>query len=469
MGIATFPAPSAGGATAFPSAGALVASSFETKGYYSTTLAAGRYIVTAIGAQSNQGWPTNNNDHKKSTFSVTSYANNVYQRNAQYGQPMVINLTTTDTVYITSATQHNSPWSYSFSGTNESYRIRERWDSANSDIDKFFWCGYNNADMYVSNKLYWVPPTIPSPYNSNTDGRIAIYNVGSTSYRSQNACNYAAYLNDAWFFARGHYVNPSTRTITLFRSTDFVTWGAVTTNTTASEPIQGMIYANGKYLVCSRDVTNTSNVAWSTDGITWTATNSNMTGSYPQHFAYGNGVYVLVGTSGRISSSTDGITWAARTAPTTSTNYYRVLFANNLFLALGDSTGSSYTAMAVSTDGTTWTAASGFANIAAANAYAAEPTKAFNYALGIGETEGGQVFTADNEFWVIKGDNIWTSTNGTAWTVRHQGLGIAQAAQIAGYSSTWGRVIGWHYNDAGEFNTIDYGSPANYLIYESSL
>lgn len=69
--------------------------------------------------------------------------------------------------------------------------------------------------------------------------------------------------------------------------------------------------------------------------------------------AYGNGIYVAVGSSGVISYSTDnGATWTAATSPSLS-NWSGVAYGNGMFVAVAKgSTNSAY-----STDGINWTSA----------------------------------------------------------------------------------------------------------------
>ena len=87
---------------------------------------------------------------------------------------------------------------------------------------------------------------------------------------------------------------------------------------------------------------------------TLTSRDSKFAGTGIKAATYGNGVFVAVGSSGKISTSPDGITWTAQTPPHVS-SIDSIAFGNGLFAIL--STGELWT----SPDGVTWTSrTSGF-------------------------------------------------------------------------------------------------------------
>lgn len=128
----------------------------------------------------------------------------------------------------------------------------------------------------------------------------------------------------------------------------------------AKRTIKSITYGNGIYVAVSS--TNTY-IETSPDGYVWTnRTSANVTTSGTAA-AYGNGVYVVGGTSGAVQSSTDGINWTNRTRANTNA-IYALTYGNGLFVGVG-AAGSIVT----SADGTTWTNRT-TANTSAMNAIA---------------------------------------------------------------------------------------------------
>lgn len=78
-------------------------------------------------------------------------------------------------------------------------------------------------------------------------------------------------------------------------------------------------------------------------------TGVNTTLASPRAFAYGAGLYVVLGVSTSFVTSPDGIVWTTRTLPVSS-SYEKVIFANGLFVAVG-----SGAVVITSPDGITWT------------------------------------------------------------------------------------------------------------------
>jgi len=114
-------------------------------------------------------------------------------------------------------------------------------------------------------------------------------------------------------------------------------------------------YGNGIFVAVGSSGTNRA--MRSTDGITWTA--ATVENNEWRSVAYGNGVFVAVASTGvnRAMRSTDGITW---TAVAVSLDAWRsVTYGNGIFVAVA--TGGTNRAM-WSVDGITWTAVSGEAN-----------------------------------------------------------------------------------------------------------
>ena len=146
-------------------------------------------------------------------------------------------------------------------------------------------------------------------------------------------------------YAAGLFVAAGDLGSNLATSPDGVTWTARTANC-----------GSGALTLCagtSRLVVFTSGstaIASSTDGLTYTA---RTIGANVSYMAFGNSVFVAVGTSGALYTSADGDTWTSRTAPNSGT-YVGLIFFNGYFYAW--LYGAGNTTMYRSADGIAWTA-----------------------------------------------------------------------------------------------------------------
>ncbi|WP_457631287.1 WD40/YVTN/BNR-like repeat-containing protein, partial [Oceanithermus sp.] len=107
---------------------------------------------------------------------------------------------------------------------------------------------------------------------------------------------------------------------------------------------ESVAYGNGVYVIVGSD----GAIVTSPDGASWTARGSG-TDAWLYSVTYGNGTFVAVGDGGTILTSADGESWTAQTSGT-STLLYGVTFGNNTFVAVGKS-GRTVT----STNGVDWT------------------------------------------------------------------------------------------------------------------
>lgn len=170
---------------------------------------------------------------------------------------------------------------------------------------------------------------------------------------------------------------------------------AWTLHTTSSFPnnnfVQGVAYGNGLFVAIGSD----GKAASSTDGVNWTQRTTGFTDQL-WSVAYGNGLWIIGGVAG-IATSTDGINWTKRPGPLTNPNgtVAALCYANGIWVASGSSGWLS-----TSTNGTTWTVRPDILG-GTGNPYC----KAITYANGL--------FVA-----VGFGGKISTSTNGTTWTAR---------------------------------------------------
>lgn len=138
----------------------------------------------------------------------------------------------------------------------------------------------------------------------------------------------------------------------ISRSTDGVTWGAVTSNF-STNPVLSVAYGNSLWIAAG----GSGQIRTSSDGSTWTTRTSNFGTTNISSVAYGNGIWVAVGFVGQIRRSTDGITWTT-VVSNSSNGLLRVAYGNRSWIA-----GGALGTMVVSTDSTTWsTITSNFGN-----------------------------------------------------------------------------------------------------------
>lgn len=110
-----------------------------------------------------------------------------------------------------------------------------------------------------------------------------------------------------------------------------------------NELLRDAIFANNTFLISNIQ----GGIKTSTNGVDWsTIVNSAPTAGVS--LAYGNGIYVSVGTLGEICYSNDAVNWTS--IPPVGASLTSVYFANNLFVA-GGGGGALYT----SPDGVNWT------------------------------------------------------------------------------------------------------------------
>lgn len=170
-----------------------------------------------------------------------------------------------------------------------------------------------------------------------------------------------------------------------------------------------------------------------TNGVrNWTSQATGFGGSSINAATYGNGLFVIAGASGKLSTSPDGVTWTSRTSGFGTTAIRGLTYGNGLFIAVGDS-GT----LTTSPDAVTWTAqTSGFgATTIRAVGYGnglyvavGDSAKLFTSPDGITWTSRTSGFTASNikgvaygaNIWVVVGDSskIATSPTGTTWTLQ---------------------------------------------------
>ena len=183
-----------------------------------------------------------------------------------------------------------------------------------------------------------------------------------------------------------------------------VTW---TSRTPPTNNVRSVTYGNGIYVV----VGSSGTVVTSTDGITWTQQTAAESDTW-QSVTYGNGLFVAVASDGtnRVMTSPDGVAWTSRSAAEAN-QWQSVAYGNGLFVAVSlDGTNRLMT----SPDGVTWTAKSVNANT-------------WKYI-----TYGNNLFVAVSS----NGTNrVMTSSDGITWTPRNA------AAANQWFSVTYGNNL----------------------------
>lgn len=115
--------------------------------------------------------------------------------------------------------------------------------------------------------------------------------------------------------------------------------------------IRGVAYGNGMFVAVGSNSVPANAAASSTDGVAWTA---RVIPGPAEAVTFGGGRFVAVGTN-FAATSTDGITWTARTMP--AGGWRSVAYGNGVYVAVGSGSNT-----ATSPDGVTWTVRSGIPN-----------------------------------------------------------------------------------------------------------
>lgn len=140
----------------------------------------------------------------------------------------------------------------------------------------------------------------------------------------------------------------------IWRSSDGKIWTQKSSGLPVGGVLEDVIYAGGQFVA----VTDTNTVITSPDGISWTDHATPLSGPSQATYAlaYGNNTYVALGTSAMVSS--DGVTWTQASGISNSLMGY-VIFADNKFVAVGYDATDYSALIEYSADGHTWTEATG--------------------------------------------------------------------------------------------------------------
>ena len=293
----------------------------------------------------------------------------------------------------------------------------ETWTSSRLPVGfNASWITFSNGKYFVSGKMY--DPNL-------FDGK-------SAYLLSDDAVNWTIQLSPLWYgpvFAFGKWFSGGRQ------STDGLTW---TLPSDSAKNIGAFAAGNG-VLVSVKGASNFFEWWTSSDGANWTYRYSYQSDGGGSSVAFGNGIFVCVGSyTSVIRTSTNGVSWTKRTPPPGSMGYYNsVSFVNDRFVATGDGGTMDW-----SLDGITWHAASypvwgnmfrpvygnstwlirgefvtlkssDFANWTRLTDYTAINFKKVRYL-------NGQFWALDRTQDNIITGSLWRSTDGRAWTLMHR-------------------------------------------------
>lgn len=114
--------------------------------------------------------------------------------------------------------------------------------------------------------------------------------------------------------------------VDIFYSEDGITWNRNDFEFTYDK--EHLMYINGKFIAVGDE-----EISYSEDGISWTHINDDTIDA--NGISYGNGIYVIVGSSGSLLYSSDGITWN-NTSNSVDAVYNKIAFGNDRFIVAGN-------------------------------------------------------------------------------------------------------------------------------------
>lgn len=174
---------------------------------------------------------------------------------------------------------------------------------------------------------------------------------------------------------------------------DGVIWSLEPSNTTTSS---NSIVQVGTRITAAFASGTATNIVASLDGGDWNVRDT-ITGFSGPRITAGLGIYVGVDGNGKYSTSPDGDTWGAPVTINASAGFSGIAFGNSIFVAVGTLSGNA--AIYSSPDGTTWTS---------------RTPGTTQILQGINFVNGVFIVTGNN-------GTIITSTNGTSWTLQTSG------------------------------------------------
>ena len=194
---------------------------------------------------------------------------------------------------------------------------------------------------------------------------------------------------------------------------------------------------------------------WSDDpGPDWESTGVGMTGGVPTCCAYLNGLWLIGGTNGKLSTSPDGRTWTARTTGLTGT-IRGVAYGAGVWVIGGGQK------LAYSANGASWTVIDPGGSLA-------DDIYALIFANGVfalGADEGAVAWSTDGIHWTFgdynAGDRIYSIAFGSGLFVFVGKYG--EIRTIAGHGGTWG-VFG----SGSDLHSVAHGTPGFVAVGDSN-
>ena len=472
MGISTFPVASSGGASApFAGAGSLAVSAYTTSGFYTTTLAAGKYVI-AVNNQGGSIDPQNTSIANNSGTSLRpkwNYADSVndqYSIGNESGTATVVNLTTTSQVWITNdMTYDNNPIGYvkyySSVPNTETYRGSSNFRAANSNLDVGIpFLGVTDSDTSRHRAGWLLAPTTNTGFyaNGSNTNQAARASTDNLNMGDGAPC---VILQDAFMFV-------GTSNSGLWSSSNSTTWVQRTTGLSGAVNDVAKGTVGSQYVAVSSSSTATTNISTSTDGITWATRNSGVSAAL-NTVTFGNNLYVAAGASGNITTSTDGYTWSTRTSPQTSVAWNYSLYNNGKYLLIAAEPSSSDINAAYSTNGTTWTGIS-ITGSARADALTAgtlgKKMTQVTTSLTINNAQFGRagIFAGGGYFWIgISG--MWlVSSDAVTWSQYLMSPKFWTSYYNFGWSTASGGIVMIGAENNGHYRKA-FPTPAQYYIY----
>ncbi|MCO6057295.1 hypothetical protein NG726_11500 [Pseudomonas sp. MOB-449] len=200
------------------------------------------------------------------------------------------------------------------------------------------------------------------------------------------------------------------------------TWAATAVIDAAnvSVSVNGLAFGAGVFVA----VGSSGRIAYSADGLSWTLATSPFSTSAVRNVAFGGGLFVAVADSGKLATSPDGITWTLRTSQFGTSNILGIAYGNGRFVVVGASGKVAY-----STDGLVWTlGTSGTSGTLNAVGAVASGFVTYDTSLAYTSSDGStwasnnpghvvnDAFVASGGRVLLSGPSVLESTDGVTWT-----------------------------------------------------
>jgi len=191
---------------------------------------------------------------------------------------------------------------------------------------------------------------------------------------------------------------------TALTSPDGIDWTERTVSVKNAGPTS-IAYGNGVFVAVGSPAYCSSTILTSPDGAVWTERVIPVAEPYLKAVAYGNGTFVATGR-GVILTSPDGVTWTGRTPPGDPSSLLGAAYGNGTFVVVGNSDTYGIAPILTSPDGITWTLRT----------------------IPYKDIVGLNVVTFANGMFLAMGWGVLTSLDGIAWTLKNPLVSIGANA-----------------------------------------